>query len=59
MSEEEYEALRKMSGAISLDNRCALVRAFANSTRRKTPQELREFLFLDEDDLAEIEGKGK
>jgi len=46
MREEEHQALVDTASAVRLENKSALVRAFADAVRRKKVEDLRRFLFL-------------
>ena len=48
MSEDAHQALKEAATAVRLENKSALVRAFADAVRRKKVESLRRFLFLDD-----------
>ena len=47
MSTEAHQALKDAARAVRLENKSALVRAFADAVARKNVQDLRLFLFFD------------
>ena len=49
MSEEAHKSLKEAASAVRLENKSALVRAFADAVKRKNIKEIRHFLFMDDD----------
>ena len=49
MSEDEHKALKEAAASVRLENKSALVRAFADAVKRKKVEDVRRFLFLDDD----------
>ena len=48
MSEDAHQALKEAAASVRLENKSALVRAFADAVRRKKIEDIRRFLFLDD-----------
>jgi hypothetical protein len=51
LTEEADDALKEAAIAVRLENKSALVRAFADAVRRKSVREVRTFLFFDSHEL--------
>jgi hypothetical protein len=49
MSENAHKSLKETAAAVRLENKSALVRAFADAVQRKKVEEVRHFLFMDAD----------
>ena len=57
MSKESFDGLKTAAKGVRLENRSTLVRAFADAVARKTPREVRMFLFFDDDDMPSAKKK--
>ncbi len=49
MSEDAHKSLKAAATGVRLENKSALVRAFADAVKRKDIKEIRNFLFMDDD----------
>jgi len=52
MSEQDHDSLKRAARALHVSGKGALVRAFTDAVQRKSAQDLRRFLFLDDGDAA-------